>query len=78
MKTTYALGAIAALMVAGLAVAHVTLDLTAVDQGIYYLPDPTTDDEGIWEESNGLPGLQETETVLEDGTIIPPDPRLDA
>lgn len=78
MKTMFTLGALATLMVAGAAIAHVTVDLTAADQGIYYLPDPTTDDEGVWEESNGLDGLQETETVLEDGTVIPPDTRLDA
>lgn len=78
MKTMFALGALATLLVAGAAVAHLTVDLTAVGEGIYYLPEPGTDDQGIWEESNGLDGLQETETVLEDGTIIPPDTRLDA
>lgn len=78
MKTAFALGALATLMVAGAAVAHLTVDLTAADQGIYYLPEPGTADEGVWEESNGLDGLQETETVLEDGTVIPPDTRVAA
>ena len=79
MKTMYALGALATLLVAGAAVAHLTVDLTAADGGIYYLPDPTDSrDHGVWEESNGLDGLQEEVTVLEDGTEIPADTRLDA
>lgn len=77
MKNVFAFGMVATLMVAGLAFAHQTVDLTVAGAGIYYLPDPTTDDQGIWEESNGLDGLQEEETVLEDGTVIPPDSRLD-
>lgn len=78
MKTSYAFGALATVLVAGFAAAHLTVDLTPAGQGIYYVPEPGTDDQGIWEESNGLDGLQETETVLEDGTVIPPDTRLDA
>ena len=78
MKNVFAFGMLAALMVTGLAVAHQTVDLSALDQGTYYVPEPGTDDQGIWEESNGLAGLQEEETVLEDGTVIPADTRLDA
>ena len=77
MKNVFAFGMVATLMVAGLAIAHTTVDLSAAGAGTYYLPSGTND-HGVWEESNGLDGLQEEETVLEDGTVVPADTRLDA
>lgn len=68
MKNVFALGALATLLVAGLATAHYTLDLAAADAGTYYLPDEGDaagfaahgDDFHVYEESNGCAGLQET------------------
>ena len=65
MKTAFVLGALA--LFAGTAVAHITVDLTAADQGIYYVPDEGDalgfaahgDDFHVYEESNGCDGLQE-------------------
>ncbi len=77
MKTMFALGALATLLVAGFAIAHTTVDLGVAGGSTYYVPNPAdTRDHGVWEESNGLDGLQEEETVLEDGTIIPADTRV--
>lgn len=74
MKTALVLGALATLVAAGAATAHVPLDLTPAGQGIYYLPNPTESrDHGVWKETNGLDGLQEEETLLPDGTIVPAD-----
>lgn len=73
MKTALVLAAFA--LVAGSALAFTPLDLTAAGGSTYYLP-TDAGDEGLWEETNGLEGLQQTETVLEDGTVIPADSRL--
>lgn len=79
MKTMFALGALATLLVAGAAVAHITADLTAADQGIYYLPNPADSrDHGVYEESNGCDGLQEEPVdCLGDEELEPADSRLD-
>lgn len=79
MKTAFALGALATLMVAGAAVAHLTVDLTAAGEGIYYLPNPTDSrDHGIYEESNGCEGLQEEPVDCRgDEELEPADTRLD-
>lgn len=65
MKTAFVLGALA--LFASTAVAHVTVDLTAADGSIYYVPDQGDaagfathgDDFHVYEESNGCDGLQE-------------------
>ena len=77
MKTAFVLGAL--MLVAGAAVAHVTVDLTAAEQGIYYLPNPAdSNDHGIWEESNGCDGLQESPVDCRgDDQLEPADTRLD-
>lgn len=67
MKTTFVLGALATFFVAGVATAHLTVDLTPAGQGTYYVPDEGDavgfaahgDDFHVYEESNGCPGLQE-------------------
>ena len=67
MKTAFTLGALATLLVAGLATAHYDLDLSAAGSGTYYVPDEGDavgfaahgDDFHVYEESNGCAGLQE-------------------
>jgi hypothetical protein len=65
MKTAFVLGALA--LFASTAVAHVTVDLTAADGSIYYVPDDGDavgaatggpSDLTIYEESNGCEDLQ--------------------
>lgn len=51
----------------------VTIDGSAAGAGTFYVDVETT---GVHEESNGLAGLQTTDTVLEDGTVIPPDSKI--
>lgn len=79
MKTTIALGALATMLTAGLAAAHLTVDLTAAGQGTYYVPNPAdTRDHGIYEESNGCNGLQEEPVDCRgDEEPEPADTRLD-
>jgi hypothetical protein len=50
-----------------------TIDGSAAGAGIYYVDADTT---SVWEESNDLEGLQTTETVLEDSTVIPADTQV--
>lgn len=78
MKTAFALGALATMMFAGLAIAHVTADLTPAGQGIYYLPNPSDGDQGIYEESNDCDGLQEESVDCRgDEELEPADTRVD-
>ena len=75
-KFTIALAALAIAAVPVMASAgeeDVTVDGSAAGAGIFYVDADTT---SAWEESNGLEGLQTTDTVLEDETVIPADSQL--
>jgi len=79
MKTIFSLALVAlAFLTVGHALAH-----TAVPVGddTYYVPVPGVnhgddDDLTVWQESNGLAGLQEQATETEDGRVIPADSQL--
>lgn len=79
MRFPLALGALALVLAMGPAAA---LDPVAVPgsaaggSDLYLVVDETALQVSAWQEANGLAGLQEAGTLLEDGTWIPPDSRL--
>lgn len=76
MKTIFAMALVAvAFMAAGSALAHTTVDASAAGGPILYVPDDAGD-ATVYQESNGLDGLQQHETETEDGRIIPPDDQI--
>jgi hypothetical protein len=76
MKTMFAIGTLALVLSASLAAAldPVTIPGSAAGgSDVYVVVDENGPGASVWEESNGLAGLQTSVTVTEDGREIPAD-----
>lgn len=74
MNRTIGLSALAVLLLAAPALADpltIPLSATGAANDVYVDEDGT-----VWEETNGLAGLQREATETEDGRVIPPDTQV--
>ena len=79
MQTFYGLGAITLLLTLGAASAldPVTIPGTTLGMSDHYLVvDETAGSAAVWQETNGLAGLQTEPTEFEDGTVVPADAQV--
>jgi len=74
MKLMMALAALALVAAPVTAYALLSVDTSYVVDGgeTYYL----SDDGGLYYETNDLEGLQEKDTTLEDGSVVPADEKV--
>lgn len=78
MKHVFAIGLVATLLLAGSAAAldPITVPGSAAGASDYYLVvDEVAGTASVWEETNGLAGLQTEETEV-DGRIVPADTQV--
>ena len=75
MNRTIGLSALAVLLLAAPALADpLTIPLSATGAANDLYVDDS--DNTVWEETNGLDGLQREATETEDGRVIPPDTQV--